>query len=704
MIHRLHKILQIAGFIAAAMVILPGCNVGGADAFIPGDSVEDNNARAAGEPVTGDWVIMNLLDEPEHLNPQTSTSASATYIKNYIYESLIQTRREPPWDEEPLLSDGMPEVSPDHLVYRWRLRPEARWHDGQPLTARDVEFTLKSLTNPYVDNLPSKPYYAELESLIVEGDHTITMFCTKPYFMHLQFLGGNFVMPRHIWDPNDLLGSLTFAQVKYGTGYGRLADLLESERTFPAANLVAETILHSLMKSVEQVTGGKVKADAVEAAIAGTSRGAEDRLAAVINNLSGNPDAAPAVRLITEGRILIERALDALPGEQRLLAGRDQMAFAALCRDLHTRIETYGRACNSHEQNRMPTVGSGPFRFAHWKTGQELVLERNADYWDGPGHAYLDRIVFRVLTDYTASLVALKNGTIDFMENLQTIQFLTLTNQQRFLDRFIKSTFLIPTYSYLGWRNSNPIFSDLRVRNAMTRLVRRREIAQQIQFGFSEVVESPFYRFGSDFDTTLGEIPFDPVEASRILREAGWEDIDRDGILEKDSLEFRFEMLIPSGIPLAEQTVSILREDLATVGIAMEIRRLEWSVFINNYIRNKKFDATYLAWAMGLRQDPKQIWHSSSAVGRGSNFIEFKNELTDSLIEVARVEFDPERRAELYRQFQQILYREQPYTFMYSTKFKPAYDKRFKGVKWYPFRPGYQLDEWWVPKEEQRYL
>ena len=146
-----------------------------------------------------------------------------------------------------------------------------------------------------------------------------------------------------------------------------------------------------------------------------------------------------------------------------------------------------------------------------------------------------------------------------------------------------------------------------------------------------------------------------------------------------------------------------MREDLFMIGAQMEIRRLEWSVFINNYIRNHKFDACYLGWAMGMKQDPKQIWHSSSASGRGSNSVEFKNAEADSLIDAARVEFDQAKRSALYRRFQRILYDLQPYTFMFSTKVKPAYDKRFKGVKWYPFRPGYQFDEWFVPKGEQKY-
>ncbi|MBM3327180.1 MAG: hypothetical protein FJY65_09460 [Calditrichaeota bacterium] len=683
----------------ALLGLLSGCDIGGAGSFIQGETPEQNNARAVGKPVTGDWLVVNMLDEPEHLNPQTSTSASAQYIDNYIYEAFLQTRREPPWDEIPLLADGMPVISDDHLVYTWKLRKDAKWHDGHPITMCDAEFSLKSLMNPYVDDLPSKPYYADLDSLLVPDEWTMVMFCTQAYFMHLQFLGGFSIIPKHIFDPRGLMDDITYTQVKYGAAYGRIADFLESGENIDTDDLVPAVALYGLQKSIDQVSESKVSWREIEKAIPAESAPLRMRLESALKYLSENPHGAAGLRFANEIQTSTLRAFAALG----CCNPKSKIQNPKFYRDLHTRIETYGREFNSHEQNRAPTVGSGPFKFDYWRTGQELVLARNKDYWLGEGYAYLDKLVFRVLTDYTASLVALKNGTIDFFENMQTIQYLTMTNQKKFINKYIKSTYIIPTYSYIGWRNSHPIFKDPIVRNAMTRMVRREEIAKKIQFGFSEVIESPFYRFGFDIDTSLKRIAFDPIEAQKLLKSAGWEDVDNDGILEKDTLEFKFEILIPSGIPLAEQTVSIMREDLATIGIIMDIRRLEWSVFINNYIRNHKFDACYLGWAMGIRQDPKQIWHTSSATGRGSNHIEYRNARADSLIDAARTEFDPVKRRELYIKFQKLLYAEQPYTFMFSSKLKPAYDKRFKGVKWYPFRPGYQLDEWWALKEEQKY-
>jgi len=101
-------------------------------------------------------------------------------------------------------------------------------------------------------------------------------------------------------------------------------------------------------------------------------------------------------------------------------------------------------------------------------------------------------------------------------------------------------------------------------------------------------------------------------------------------------------------------------------------------------------------------QDPYQIWHSSSAAG-GSNFGNFKNPESDRLIEQARLEFDDEKRNQLYWRWQELMRDEQPVTFLYYVTEAAAYSRRFRDVEWLPLRPGYDLMSWWVPKSAQKH-
>ncbi|MCF7810765.1 hypothetical protein K9N50_07220, partial [bacterium] len=252
---------KIVTFIMLSLIFLAnGCQVGGSKAFVPGDSFEDNNATYQGEPVTGDWLVMDLLDEPESLNPFTSTSASATNIYNgYIYETFLQTRRDPPWDDVPLLADSLPESSADHLMYKWRLQQNIHFHDGHALTMQDAYFSLKALMNPYVDDLPSKPYYAELDSMKMIDDYNLIMYCSQPYFLHQEFLGSFAVLPKHIFDSEGLMDDLSYFQVKNGSAFGRIADLLEKENDVSWNDLPVAVVLAVLEKSISNLTEEKIE-------------------------------------------------------------------------------------------------------------------------------------------------------------------------------------------------------------------------------------------------------------------------------------------------------------------------------------------------------------------------------------------------------------------------------------------------------------
>ena len=100
-------------------------------------------------------------------------------------------------------------------------------------------------------------------------------------------------------------------------------------------------------------------------------------------------------------------------------------------------------------------------------------------------------------------------------------------------------------------------------------------------------------------------------------------------VLQKDGKPFEFEFLLPAGSKLGEQIATMLQENLKEIGIAMSIQRLEWAVFIQR-IEEHNFDACTLSWGLGWETDPYQIWHSSQAVDKGSNFVGFKDAEADT--------------------------------------------------------------------------
>ncbi len=371
-------------------------------------------------------------------------------------------------------------------------------------------------------------------------------------------------------------------------------------------------------------------------------------------------------------------------------------------------IKEWADAFNTNPLNRpvgenpSKLIGSGPYEFGRWVTGEYMLLVRNRHYWNTGGSyipgfsekgGYLDTIIVKSITDPTAMLTALKAGEVDFLPRMRAIQYFEQTNTPDFLKRFQKVTFVVPAYSYLGWNNDRPYFSDKRVRRAMTMLIDRDAYNKYIGYNLGIPTIGPFYPYSPQYNHNIKRWPYDPDQSVKLLEEAGWVDHDGDGIRDKDGVPFKFIFSVSAGSKSSKELALMMKEDLKKIGIVVSIRQLEWSVYVEN-LRDRQFDCVMLLWIGGLQNDPYQIWHSDNIGNRGSNYIGFRNAEADSLILAARYEMNEARRDSMYYRLQEILHDEQPYTFMFYQRDPGAYDRRFRGVKWVPIRPGYNMSSW----------
>jgi peptide/nickel transport system substrate-binding protein len=239
----------------------------------------------------------------------------------------------------------------------------------------------------------------------------------------------------------------------------------------------------------------------------------------------------------------------------------------------------------------------------------------------------------------------------------------------------------------------------------MTYFTDRRQMVASILFGLGEVVEGPIYFFRPEYDKTLPSYSFDPQRGLELLKQTGWSDTDGDGILDKTidgrKVPFRFELKINSGNTTRKSVALTLQDELRKHGIDVSVREIDWTIFLSD-VKARKFDAVILGWSMSVSEpDAYQVWHSSQAANKGSNHIGYKNGRVDQILEQYRREFDPQKRIDLYREFQQILSDEQPYTFLFVNKSVVAVQRRIRGVEVFP--GGIRPIDWWVPEAAQRY-
>ena len=353
---------------------------------------------------------------------------------------------------------------------------------------------------------------------------------------------------------------------------------------------------------------------------------------------------------------------------------------------------------NKHANNRNP-IGSGQYVFEKWETGMEITLARNEKYWKEKPH--IMKRVFRFITNANAACQVLERQEMDYM-NFQVSPELWVTRASKpeFEAKFNKYKYYGASYSYIGWNLRHTQFQDKMVRRALTMLLDRKLILETIYYGLGKQVTGEFFVESPEYDASIQPWPFDPAQARQLLDEAGWKDTDGDGIRDKGGAPFQFELLTRAGSPEDDQIATVYQEELKRAGIQMTIRSLEWATFLER-VDSRNYDAVRLAWSEPpIEGDPYQVWHSSQA-DKGSNFVGFKNDEADHIMEQARLEFDQAKRVAMYHRFDAILHDEQPYTFLFCIQELEALDKRFAGVKVYKF--GLDSREWWVPANLQRY-
>ncbi|MEW6664726.1 MAG: ABC transporter substrate-binding protein [Thermodesulfobacteriota bacterium] len=317
--------------------------------------------------------------------------------------------------------------------------------------------------------------------------------------------------------------------------------------------------------------------------------------------------------------------------------------------------------------NRKP-VGCGPFVFRKWKSDQYIDLERFPQYWEGAPN--YKRYLYRIIPDLLTQEMEFYAGTVDAYA-VQPHQVKRLEKDERY-QAFSGLTF---GYTYVGYNMRRAPFDDVRVRMALGMAVDVDRIIRFVLHGQGERITGPFVKQTDYYNHRVKPVPYDPEGALRLLQEAGWRR-NRNGWLEKDGKRLQFTLITNSGNDLRKAVMAIVQDAWRQIGIDVRTDLLEWSVFIQERVDKADFDAVILGWQMGIEPDLYQIWHSSQTHSHQLNFQGFENVEADDLIIKIRQEYDHDRQVDYCHKLHELIAREQPYTFLYVSKWTAILDKR----------------------------
>ena len=346
------------------------------------------------------------------------------------------------------------------------------------------------------------------------------------------------------------------------------------------------------------------------------------------------------------------------------------------------------------EFNRNP-IGNGPYRFKEWKAQQYIEVVANDDYY--AGRPPLDTIIFKVVPDQENLVLQLKSGQIDFMERVPPRFYPELSGREDLVAHVAASR----NYTYLGWNLRNPLFQSQKVRQALTMAINRKEIIDSLLFEFGEIPKGPILPIIWAHNPNLTDFPHDPEKARQYLAEEGWSDSDGDGWLDKNGKRFSFTLKTNKGNQIREDITVMVQDMLKQVGIEVKPNIIEWTILSAD--RNKKnFEAIVAGWVVGLKMDMTTIWHSESINDR-FNSISYSNPEFDRLNDAAVFEMDEEKARQMWWRAQEMIVEDQPYTFLYTPRNINFAHKRFQNVQMKTVGWGYNLKQWWVPKDQQKY-
>lgn len=341
--------------------------------------------------------------------------------------------------------------------------------------------------------------------------------------------------------------------------------------------------------------------------------------------------------------------------------------------------------------NRKP-VSAGPYVLKEWDSGSRMIFEANPRYFEGP--PYIRKVVYRIIPDMATSFLELKSGNLDIM-SLTPQQYTRQTSGGVWDTDWAKYKYLSFSYTYLGYNLKHPFFADKRVRQAIAHAINKAGIVKGVLLGEGVPTIGPYKPGTWVYNDKITDYAFDPETAKAMLAEAGFKDSDGDGILDKDGKRFEFTILTNQGNEQRIKTATIIQQQLADVGIKVNIRIVEWAAFIKEFVHTGNFDALILGW--NILQDPDlyDVWHSSKIGNGGLNFTGFSNAEVDDILDKARSTLDQQKRKELYDRFQEILHDEQPYCFLYAPQSLNIVNRRIQGIAPAPAGITYNFREWW---------
>jgi len=341
-------------------------------------------------------------------------------------------------------------------------------------------------------------------------------------------------------------------------------------------------------------------------------------------------------------------------------------------------VSPYSAALYGADSFKHP-VGTGPFKFVEWVKDDHITMEAFEDYWRE--RAQLDKVIFRVIPDPSARLMALEKGEVDGMEYPDPEQVQKIIDNPKL--KLLTQPGMNVGYVAMNMWDETPgfeePFGDVRVRRAINHAINKEEIVKYLYQGTAIVAKNPIPPLLFGYNDDIVDYEYSPAKARELLAEAGYANGFKTTLWAMPvSRPYMFD---PRKIAEAIQSY------LADVGIEAQIYSEDWGTYLQN-TEAGKHPMCLLGWT-GDNGDPDNFIYvlldkDAATIGSAGNVAFYRSDELHQVNIKARQSYDFEERVRLYREAQEIIHRDAPWVCLAHSTQMLAFKNEVEGYVLHP--------------------
>lgn len=339
-------------------------------------------------------------------------------------------------------------------------------------------------------------------------------------------------------------------------------------------------------------------------------------------------------------------------------------------------------------------IGCGPYKLTEYKSGQYVKFAAAKDFF--LGEPKTANLIYQVVNADTLQ-AEFENGSI----NIATVNDLTTADIDALKAEGLEvASYSNYMYQYMGINLRLEIFRDVNVRQAMMYALDRQAMVDKLLEGRGQVVNAPMLPMLWSYpaESDLNSYDYNVEKAKELLKTAGWEDTDGDGVLDKNGEKFSLTLDCPTGSSKRETTAVLIQEALKQVGIEVEIVSMDFPALMEKVVSNHDFDLYMMGNTLSLDPDPKPYWHSDAVSNepgvQGYNIVGYVNPSVDELIQEGNATLNQEERTKIYNEFGKTLNEDVAQVYLYNQDIEHAYNSNLEGYKPSTFNEFYNMHNW----------